>query len=323
MQYLFSPNEKYERALLSTLVHIQTNLDDTLNLDLLAARAGFSPFHFHRVFRDAIGEGVKGYIRRLRLERAAARLRISDETILRIALDSGFKTHESFTRAFAKQFGVNPAGYREAFLRKTRERKRQLRPRYLADYDPSDETGLLPNGSTARVLRLERTRPIQVAFVRHVGPYEGLLEPGTPLSLLWEELFDWGHANGLIDAGSLLLGIPQDDPSVTPAEKQRFDVCVQIPEIREPSGHIGCQTIPAGLYGVGRHYGGFENLADTYSHVFNSLVIGGEYALRSAAPFEMYSHAQVKGDIRIHFTDVYLPVQKIEAPRRKNFSETE
>jgi DNA gyrase inhibitor GyrI len=116
--------------------------------------------------------------------------------------------------------------------------------------------------------------------------------------------------NQLINADSLLIGIPQDDPSITSPEKQRFDICVQIPEFRNPSGHIGCQTISAGMFGVSRHYGSFDNLAEAYMHIYDSLVTTGKYNLRTQTPFEVYSYTRVKGEIRFHFTDVYLPVEK-------------
>ena len=313
---MFETNEKYESALLSTLVYIQTHLDGDLSLDLLAERVGFSAYHFHRIFRELIGEPVKEYIRRLRLERGAYRLKISEETILRIALEAGFKSHESFTRAFARQFGVTPNDFRKDFLRASHQRKRMLQPNYFAMQSLDDDSSLLPNRSTTVQVRVEQVRPITVAFVRHVGPYEAVLEKGSPLSTLWDELFRWGNANGLIDEDSLLIGIPQDDPTVTEPENQRFDVCVQINEFRNPSCHIGCQTIPAGTFGVGRHYGSFENLAETYVHVYDSLVTAGKYQLRPQPPFEVYSYSQVKDDLRVHFTDVYLPVEPLD---KKNF----
>jgi AraC family transcriptional regulator len=309
---IFTTNEKYEQAILSTLIHIQTHLETDLNLDVLAERVGFSAYHFHRIFRESIGEPVKEYVRRLRIEKAAYRLKISEETILRLALDAGFRTHESFTRAFQRQFGITPNEYREDFLKTSRARKKQVQPRYFTDYNMKDESGLLANGSTSRQVRLEQVRPIIVAFVRHVGPYDKLLEKDSPMSLLWQELFEWGNANKLINADSLLIGIPQDDPSITPPEKQRFDVCVQIPEFRNPSGHIGCQTIYAGTFGVGRHYGSFDNLADTYMHIYDTLVTSGQNKLRMQTPFEVYGYSLVKGDIRIHFTDVYMPVEPVE-----------
>ncbi len=309
---IFKTNEKYEQALLSALLFIQTHLEQELNLETLASHVGFSPYHFHRIFHETIGEPVKEYIRRLRLEKAAYRLKVSEEAILRIALEAGFKTHESFTRAFQRQFGIVPNEFRNNFLRASRERKKQLQPKYLTDYNLKDDSSLLPNLSTAKKVRLEHVRPIIVGFVRHVGAYDKLLEKDSSMSVLWNELFQWGNANKLINADSLLIGIPQDDPSVTPLEKQRFDVCIQIPEFRNPSGHIGCQTISAGLFGVGRHYGSFDNLAETYIHIYDSLVTTGKYRLRHSTPFEVYSYSLIKDDMRIHFTDIYLPVEKNE-----------
>ena len=310
---MFTTNEKYEQAILSTLIYIQSHLESDLTLELLAGHAGFSPYHFHRIFREGIGEPTKEYIRRLRIDRAAYRLKVSEETIMRIALDAGFKTHESFTRAFQRQFGIPPGEFRKNFLQASRARKKQLQPRYMTEFPLKG----LSDPSTFPQVRLEHVRPIIVAFVRHVGPYDKLLDKGSPMSLLWEELFDWGNANQLINADSLLIGIPQDDPSITPPEKQRFDVCVQIPEFRNPSGHIGCQTIAAGTFGVGRHYGPFEGLADTYMHVYDALITTGTFRLRTQAPFEVYSYSQVKGDIRIHFTDVYLPVEPVQKHNQK------
>jgi len=309
---IFQTSEKYEQALLSTLLYIQTHLEGDLNLETLAKRVGFSPYHFHRIFRENVGERVKEYIRRLRLERAAYRLRVSEEAILRIALESGFKSHESFTRAFERQFNITPNLFRNNFLRASQERKKQIAPQYLAGFNFKKESGLLPNHSTARRVRVEHVRPIIVAFVRHVGAYDNLLEKGSSMSALWAELFRWGNAEKLINSDSLLIGIPQDNPSVTPLEKQRFDVCVQIPEFRNPSGHIGCQTIDAGLFGVGRHYGSFDNLAETYMHVYDLLVTSGRYRLRTQPPFEVYGYSHVKADLRIHFTDVYLPIEKVK-----------
>lgn len=314
---IFTTNEKYEQVLLSTLIHVQTHLDSDLSLETLAERVGFSAYHFHRLFRDAIGEPVKEYIRRLRLDRAAYRLKISEETILQIALDAGFKTHESFTRAFQRQFGLTPNEFRNNFLKASRAQKKRLQPRYMANYNMQAESGFLANNSTSRQVRLEHLRPIIVAFVRHVGGYDRLLDTGSPMSVLWEELFAWGNANWLINADSLLIGIPQDDPSVTPPDKQRFDICVQIPEFRNPSGHIGCQTIAVGTFSVGRHYGSFDDLADTYMHVYDTLVTTGKCKLRMQAPFEVYGYSRMKGDLRIHFTDVYLPVEPVEKKKRQ------
>src|SRR5262252_10971797 len=104
--------EDYQRRILGVLVHIQNHLDSPLPLDELAEVAHFSPFHFHRVFRGMVGESVKEHVRRLRLERAAHRLRFTGQPVTEIAFDAGYETHESFTRAFGVMFGEAPTEFR-------------------------------------------------------------------------------------------------------------------------------------------------------------------------------------------------------------------
>src|SRR5687768_14313924 len=78
----------------------------------LEAMAGWSAFHFHRSFRRIVGETPKQYMLRLRLERAAARLATGSEPVVSIAADAGFASHEVFTRAFRRRFGLTPSAYR-------------------------------------------------------------------------------------------------------------------------------------------------------------------------------------------------------------------
>src|SRR5512134_2545383 len=91
---------------------IGNRLDNDLSLETLARRAGWSQFHLHRMFTRLAGETPKQHTQRLRLTRAAARLVTSRKTVLEIAIDSGFESHEVFTRAFRRQFGRSPAQYR-------------------------------------------------------------------------------------------------------------------------------------------------------------------------------------------------------------------
>lgn len=79
-------------------------------------RARRSRFQFHRLFHRAVGETLKQYALRLRLERAAARLAVGDETVLAIALSVGFASHEVFTRTFRRHFNMSPSQYRTRLL---------------------------------------------------------------------------------------------------------------------------------------------------------------------------------------------------------------
>ena len=88
------------------------HLDEPLDLAALARSAGLSPRQLERVFVRITGETPRGFLRRLRIERAATRLRASDASILTIGIEAGFESHEAFTRAFRWRFGQTPSVYR-------------------------------------------------------------------------------------------------------------------------------------------------------------------------------------------------------------------
>ena len=193
----YRPSANEIERILPVLVHIQANLDQDLSLEVLANRVGLSPFYFHRLFRSAVGETLKQYTQRLRLERAASRLVIHDSTILDVALDSGFHSHETFSREFKRRFQVTPKGYRQWGRGKMNVSSRTE--------PPLDE---LYNDFELSQTKVTRMAQLDVAFIRHVGPYE------TVTDTLWHQLADWAKSKRL-PLDLIFLGIAQDAPGVT------------------------------------------------------------------------------------------------------------
>jgi transcriptional regulator GlxA family with amidase domain len=79
----------------------------------MARAACFSRRQFHRLTLRATGETPGAHQRRLRLDRAAWLLLTSQVTVLDIALETGFGSHETFTRAFRRRFGETPSSFRK------------------------------------------------------------------------------------------------------------------------------------------------------------------------------------------------------------------
>ena len=89
------------------------DLDEELELDELCRIACFSKYHFHRLFTAYTGLPLMGYIKWLRLKRAAHQLIVhQEETIINIGLDAGFESHESFSRACKQICGQSPSEFR-------------------------------------------------------------------------------------------------------------------------------------------------------------------------------------------------------------------
>jgi AraC family transcriptional regulator len=276
-------------AILPTLVHMQANLDGDLSLGAMAEQAGYSPHHFHRTFRLAVGETPRAHALRLRIERAAFQLSFHADSILDVALASGFASHETFSRAFRRRFGVSPTSYRS-------DARASIRPRLSApDRASLDRISSL---STTRIVTLPATH---VAFVRHVGPYEAV---GADL---WDGLLAWAEVNPTVEP-QVLLGIGQDSPSTTPAERLRFDAAIRVPGPFVASGLVGHQVLPEGRYALTPHAGSYSELGAAYEQIFTRLLGRDDLTLVGLPVIEIYHATRIDPDRVMNHTDIYVPV---------------
>lgn len=92
---------------------IRNKHDESLTLKLLAQEFGYSESHFSRRFRQVSGMQFRDYLRYRKLAFALRHLRDTDNSVLQIALDHGFSSHEAFTRAFREAYGLTPSEYRK------------------------------------------------------------------------------------------------------------------------------------------------------------------------------------------------------------------
>ncbi len=105
--------QRDKKSLNNVRQYIREHLDENLTREVLAAVAGFSVPHFHRIFTAQNGENIAGYIRRIRLERAGRKLRMGAVDITEVALAAGYDTHAAFSKAFKQQFGLSPSEFRQ------------------------------------------------------------------------------------------------------------------------------------------------------------------------------------------------------------------
>jgi AraC family transcriptional regulator len=304
---------KYEKTLLPVLIYIEEHLDEQLSLNHLAALAGFSPFHFHRIFQRVTGETPKEYLRRLRLERAVYRLKVSPDSVLTIALEAGFKTHESFTRAFLQQYEMNPSEFR-ATLKAYRACIDDAFGSYTFAGFSLDSPLLIRQEPRKEPINLEDLPAQPVIFKRYLGPYEDLLADGQSLLTLWDELLDYAERHQLNVDPSRLMAICHDDPYVTDPAKIRFDACLPVDGPVTASHPIGYRIIQAGLSVVRRHFGGLEEIAKTFAFIGVEWLPTDNYLLRAAPPFEVHHCKVIDGQLERLYTDAYVPLD----PKKKS-----
>ena len=112
---------RYGEQITAVERYIGQHMDERLDREVLAAVAGFSVPHFHRVFTAHVGENIAGYVRRVRMLRAGRKLRMGAVDITEVALAAGYDTHAAFSKAFKRQFGLSPSEFRELGCRAASE----------------------------------------------------------------------------------------------------------------------------------------------------------------------------------------------------------
>ena len=282
-----APRIEYARRMLRVFAHIDTHLAAPLELKTLAEVAHFSPYHFHRVFAGWTGETLGDYLRRRRLEVAASYLRYQPRrSVLDVALEVGFGSGEALARAFKLHFGCSPTAWRDSHLRQHQQQHQQQhqpqdQQRHQEQHHSNPDQagrnpdqaltaaarehkgffGHFPDKEHAMNVQLTDLTEVQVASLRHTGPY------GPAVGLFWfNEFWPWARAQGL--AGSTRYGISYDDPSVTPPAECRYDAAIEAPPGYTAPAPGRMMTLPGGRYAVARFRGTSADIGGAWRWMF-------------------------------------------------------
>ena len=258
-------------------------LEDVRPADL-AEVAHFSPHHFHRVFRGVTGESVMECVRRLRLEYAARRLHHSDASVLEIALDSGFESHEGFTRSFSAHFGSSPSAFRAK-----------------------------PHPREARTLDIPPLRPAEVHFRDTEGftmtcmGHQGSFGEAPDV---WRDFLQKAGAAGLFHGTQQLVGRYPDDPDITRADRMRYDVGLLSESATPLPPPLFRRRVPGGRWAVAIHEGSYATLSETYLRLVGGWFPTTGTPLGDGPCLEFYlnlPHQVSASELR---TEVWAPVRE-------------
>ena len=220
--------------------YIVRNLDGDLQLEEVARVACFSPFHFHRVFRSLMGETMKQFVKRLRLERALYLMsHAPDRSLTEIALECGFSSSSDFSRSFKAKYGEPPSALDvQRFRDSRREEFESTMSRHEAGPSlPRLPEGANPDGFEVTLRELPRRT---VAYIRVLDPYQSTAVPEA-----CERLVQWANQRGWADGQ--WLGYMWEDPEIVALEHCRYDVAIVLDDAVDfrPEGEVGRFEFPA------------------------------------------------------------------------------
>ncbi|MCK5830135.1 MAG: AraC family transcriptional regulator [Methylococcales bacterium] len=284
-------NKRIQKA----IYHIESHLNDELDIFLLADISAYSRFHFCRVFKAQVGESVMSFITRLRLESASFDIQLGNKPMIDIALNAGFQTQTGFLKAFKNRFDATPTDYKRISMKSlknyqeikmempeivTRETTFVVFTREIGDYFKSSD----------------------IAWGRLTGELNRLEEKFKKVPAYNEIDFDEKKAE--------LMGIIYDDPSIVEQEKLRYDACIAWSEaeiIFLQSKGFETKTIVDGKYAKVLHKGCYETSDDSWFGLYE-WIEKNKIELRDKPSFEKYLNTPDDVKSTDLLTEIYVPV---------------
>jgi AraC family transcriptional regulator len=300
--------EEYIRRIHKVQDYMEHHLGQPMTIEELSNVAGFSKYHFSRIFQGVLHEPLAHYANRIRMENALFLLaHRADKNMTDIAFELGYTDSAVFSRAFKNYYGISPREYRKEYSKNCKDyfllseyNKNTAKKEWADDMFP-----------VAGQITIENMEEKQIAYVRHTGTYEALAkEYANLIQRLFEQAKD---QNLLVKGENWVLAMYHDNPEFGEASQFRTSLCLTVPkdiQIQE-DGILGTMKLEGGLYAVGHFQIHQEQYSDAWNYMYQKWLTGSGYVPRNSYPFEVYLNDANDNENHIHEVDIYVPIEPI------------
>lgn len=287
MEYL----EAFERA----IIYMETHLDENISVQDVAKASGYSYYHFTRVFQSVLGENIGNYIQKRRLSSATQKLLYSEKRIIDIAIESGFDSSESFSRAFKNIYQVSPSMYRKNRLDIFLGNKKMIDRDFLQHI--SSNITIQPE--------IKNIEEIYVAGIRGEAKLDDIFS-------LWQEFGKKLTYITNINQSRRTFGICeyQENGSMANYEMDFSEVIgIEVTSYKNMPDGIVTKTIPAGKFAVFTHKGSLDNMLKTYQYIWGTWALLTSEIMDIREDFELYDDRFVGKENENSEVDIYIPIK--------------
>lgn len=266
--------------------YILEHLDAELTVGAVASRFYFSESYFARCFREATGESVYAFVKRLKMDLSAVDIKLdAQRPITQIGLEYGYSA-SNFATAFKKHHGVAPVLFRRAA--NVRE---MVNPFY-----PDGRSAFASFEACDEAIRIAHLPDQTVIYERIVGNYIDLKEK-------WPR-FVAKHRDK-IDENTVYIERFYDDPAITNRDACVFDLCMPVPA---QNASADTTVIPGGAFALFRYEGRIRDIFCAVQGVFDVWLPRSGYRMSRRYALNIYPSIDEKSDEVT--MDLCIPVEK-------------
>ncbi len=255
-------NEYVNKAIDYILAHI----GEDLSVDEIAKHCNFSKYYFSRMFKIETGESIGEFIRRVKLEQSAFRLKVErGRSITDVGCDYSYSS-SNYSSAFKQHHEQSPIAFRRGILDKS-----------LANPVFNDASvSLEPFEACDKKITIENLPDYYTLYHRYKGSYGSLSEH-------WGE-FQEKYGNYIMK-NTLFLERTYDDPSITDTDECLYDLYMTVPE---NCGLPNTTFIKGGKYAVYHFKGPVKQIYTAYQNIFNVWLPESGHQIDERYGFDIY-----------------------------------
>mgnify|MGYP000026465635 FL=1 len=287
------------------ITFIEDNLSEKLSLEIIAEKAHFSPFHFHRLFKLVIGETLHNFINRKRIEKSAAYLlHQKEKNITQIAEAVGYNNLSAFSKSFKKFYGISPNKFKEespekySKISKTESKIGKVTvtfEQYLCNVN--DALNWLKMKTSPQI---KKTPRLDLATISYKGRIEAI-------GSIYNKLVKWATPKGLINEQTRMVTIYHDSPKITDPNNIRMSACIILNGPIELDGEVNLKILSPTKCIVSRlEITPFE-FQQAWESSFAFMVENG-YKKSEVDPFEIYYNNAEEHPENKFIVDLCIPI---------------
>jgi AraC family transcriptional regulator len=273
--------------------YIYAHLDCNLTVEDIANHCCFSKYYFNRLFKSITDQSIYSFIKRVKFEYAAFKLRTTRNPITEIGMEVGFSP-SNFASGFKEFFGISPSEFRKHHVIPEKDTYRSV-----IDHINSLKKQVNAYDLINSRMMIKRIEAMNLEYKRFIGNYY------QDLQKEWEKfLIEMGRKYPSSE-NAQFIGISYDDPLIADENRCIYDICIQVEKIN----CINTHKVAAGYYACYEFFDIRENLIKSFNEIFALWMPFCNYIVDERLCLEIY-RSGLDEHGRLHL-DICIPIKPI------------
>ena len=274
-----------KEAVNQAIDYIMKNIGKELSIEEIADYCHFSKFYFSRVFKEETGESIYAFIKRVKMEQSAFRLKVErGRSITDVGYEYGYSP-SNYSTVFKQHHGVTPVNFRRNIYEKSVDHL----------FHDQKESRFESYEECNRKVSIKNLEDCYVIYERQIGNYHNLSQDWNQFTEKYREY---------ITEKTLFFERTYDDPTITDADSCLYDICMSV---GKECPLENTYLLQGGKFAIYHYEGLVDKICKAYQTMFNVWFPQNHYEIDERYGFDIYH--SIDCETKYAIMDICIPIR--------------